>query len=209
LLSKPKEEQSHDFEGILKMMQKISNRVIDLEKEKEAQKAYKPYYKKREDNNQFKTPPHGSASMNLTEVGMDNFCTFHQQPHSEKNCPQWLNSMTLVMNQLLDSKLTEDSDEEGKGNKTIEKQENDTMFLWDCVSLFDTEKSTLKPENIPMTTKDLNLVNKDNSIISKIKKLQENVRKQPKNNVKDKVPEITIISQDPKQTNKPAKPMED
>ena len=50
--------------------------------------------------------------MNLTEVGMDNFCTFHQQPHSKKNCPQWINSMTLVMNQLLDSKLTEANDEE-------------------------------------------------------------------------------------------------
>ena len=48
--------------------------------------------------------------------------------------------MTLVMNQLLDSKLTKDNDEEGKGNETIEKQENDTMFLWDCVLLFDTEK---------------------------------------------------------------------
>ena len=66
--------------------------------------------------------------------------------------------MTLVMNQLLDSKLTEDNDEEEKGSKTIEKQENDTMCLWDCVSLFDTEKSTLKPESIPeiqMTTKGL------------------------------------------------------
>ena len=86
-MSKPKEEQSHDFEGMLKMMQKLSNRIIDLEKEKEAQKAYKPYYKKREDNNQCKTPPHGLASMNLTEVGKDNFRTFHQQPRSEKNCP--------------------------------------------------------------------------------------------------------------------------
>ena len=83
------------------------------------------------------------------------------------------------------------------------------MFLWDCVSLFDIEKSTLKPENIPMTTKDMNLVNKDNSIISKIKKLQENVRKQPKNNVEYKVHEITIISQDTEQINKPAKPMEE
>ena len=46
LLSKPKEEKSHDFEGMLKMMQKLSNRIIDLEKEKEAQRAYKPYYKK-------------------------------------------------------------------------------------------------------------------------------------------------------------------
>ena len=122
MLSKPKEEQSHDFEGMLKMMQKLSKRIIDLEKEKEAHKAYKPYYKKREDNNQFKTPLHGSTSMNLTEVGMDNFCTFHQQPHSEKNCPQWINSMTLVMNQLLDSKLTKNNDEEGKDNSKSTKK---------------------------------------------------------------------------------------
>ena len=119
---KPKEEQSHDFEGMAKMMQNLSNRIIDLEKEKEAQKFYKPYYKKKEDNNQPQPPPHSIASMNLTEVGMDNFFTFHQQPHSKKNCPQWINSITLVMNQLLDSKLTEDNDEEGKeNNKSTEK----------------------------------------------------------------------------------------
>ena len=76
--------------------------------------------------------------MNLTEVGMDNFFTFHQQPHSEKNFPQWINSMTLVMNQLLDSKLTEDDEQEEKNNQPIEKQEEDALVLWDCVSLFDT-----------------------------------------------------------------------
>ena len=32
LLTKPKDEQSQDFEGMVKMMQKLSNRVIDLEK---------------------------------------------------------------------------------------------------------------------------------------------------------------------------------
>ena len=122
LFTNPKEEQSPSFEGMEKMMQKLSNRTIDLEKEKEAQKFYKPYYKKREDNNQSQPPPHNPTSMNLTEVGMDNFCTFHRQPHSEKNCPQWINSMTLVMNQLLDSKLTKDNDEEGKdNNKSTEK----------------------------------------------------------------------------------------
>ena len=107
------------------------------------------------------------------------------------------------------SKLTEDSDEEEKCSKTTEKQENDTMFLWDCVSLFDTERSILKPESIPkikMTTKGLDVVNKDNSMLSKIKKLQENVRKQPKNNVDGKVPKITIISQDPNQINMHVKP---
>ena len=73
---------------MLKMMQKLSNRLIDLEKEKEAHRSYKPNYKKREDNIQPKPPPHSPTSMNLTEVGMDNFCTFHQQPHSEKNFTQ-------------------------------------------------------------------------------------------------------------------------
>ena len=122
-------------------MQKLSNKIIDLEKEKETQKLYKPYYKKREDNNQSQPPPHNSASMNLTEVGMENFCTFHQQPHSENNCPQWINSMMLVMNHLLDSKLTEDGGEERKESTTSTKeQEEETMVLWNFVLLFDAEE---------------------------------------------------------------------
>ena len=49
--------------------------------------------------------------------------------------------MTLVMNQLLESKLTKANDEEEKGNKSIKKQEeDDVLVLWDCVSLFDTEE---------------------------------------------------------------------
>ena len=47
--------------------------------------------------------------------------------------------MTLVMNQLLDSKLTEADDEKEKGNQSTEKQEDGALFLWDCVSLFDIE----------------------------------------------------------------------
>ena len=97
----------------MKILQKLSNRIIDLEKEKEIQKTYKPHYQKREVNNQWQVPPPKLASMNITEIGGDNFCTFHQQPHSKKKCLQWLNSMSLVMNKLLNSKLTEDSDEEG------------------------------------------------------------------------------------------------
>ena len=77
LLTKTKDERSQDFEGMVKMMQKLSNRVIDLEKEKETHKPYKPYYKKRECNIQPRPPPHSPSTMNLTDVGMDNFCTFH------------------------------------------------------------------------------------------------------------------------------------
>ena len=48
--------------------------------------------------------------------------------------------MTLVMNQLLDSKLIETSKEEEKDNQSTKKQEEDTLVLWDCVSMFDTEE---------------------------------------------------------------------
>ena len=49
--------------------------------------------------------------------------------------------MTLVMNQLLDSKLTEDNDEEGKdSNTSTKKQDDEAMVLWDCVLLFDAEE---------------------------------------------------------------------
>ena len=82
------------------------------------------------------------------------------------------------------------------------------MFLWDCVSLFDTEKGTPKPENIPTTTKDMDLIIKDNMTISKIKKLQKNVRRQSKNNIEDKVPKVTIVSQETELINEPAKLME-
>ena len=48
--------------------------------------------------------------------------------------------MTLVMNHLLDSKLTEDNEQEEKNNQPIEKQVEDSLVLWDCVSLFDTHE---------------------------------------------------------------------
>ena len=48
------------------MIQKLSIRIIDLEKEKEVQKIDKPYDQKRENNNQLKIPPSNSASMNIT-----------------------------------------------------------------------------------------------------------------------------------------------
>ena len=146
--------------------------------------------------------------MNITEVGGDNFCTFHQQPHSEKKCPQWLNLMTLVMNKLLDSKLTKDSGKKEEKNQTIEKQDDDIIFLWNGSSLFNTEENALKSEYTLTATKDTHLTIKDNAIISKIKKLQENVKRQVVVNVKDKTPEVPTVSQEAKPINEPIKHVE-
>ena len=101
LLFKSKEDRSHNYHEMMKVLQKMSNPILDLENERDIQKTNKPYYPKKEDNNQWQVPPPNLASINITEIGGDNFCTFHQQHHSEKKCPQWLHSITLVMNKLL------------------------------------------------------------------------------------------------------------
>ena len=49
--------------------------------------------------------------------------------------------MPLVMNQLLDSKLTKYGEEERKENTTSTKeQEEETMVMWNSVLLFDARR---------------------------------------------------------------------
>ena len=73
--------------------------------------------------------------------------------------------MTLVMNELLDSKLTETDNEEEKDDQPTEKHEEDALVLWDCVSMFDTlEEGSLKQEETSetnVTTRSQDLVKED------------------------------------------------
>ena len=116
--------------------------------------------------------------------------------------------MTLVMNKLLDSKLTKDSGKGEEKNQTIEKHDDDTMLLWNGSSLFNTEENTLKFEYTLTTTKDTDLTIKDNAIISKIKKLQKNVKRRADANVEDKTSKVTTVNQEIEPINEPAKPVE-
>ena len=120
LLTRHKEEHSSELENMVKMVQKLSNKIVNLKNDKEAsssKKQFKPYFKKREEGGTSQPPVYSPSVLNFNEVGMDNFYTFHQEPHSEKNCPQWINSMTLVMNQILDAQLIEPEVEEEKANE--------------------------------------------------------------------------------------------
>ena len=93
LLTRPKEEHSTELESVVKMVQKLSNKIVDLEKDKEAsssKKQFKPYFKRKEEIGTSQPPVYPSAILNFNdfnEVGMDNFCSFHQEPHFEKSCP--------------------------------------------------------------------------------------------------------------------------
>ena len=178
----------HKYHEMMRVLQKMSNRIVDLEKERDIQKINKPHYRKKEDNNQWQVPPPNVASINMTEIGRDNFCTFHQQPHSEKKCPQWIHSMTLVMNKLLNPELTRDNGEEEKEKQTIVKPNDDNMFSWNGVSLFNVEEDILESQYTPTTTKYESLAIKDNAIISKVPDLQKEVKGQADVKAKDDIP---------------------
>ena len=118
------------------------------------------------------------------------------------------------MNQLLDSKLTEDNNEEGKdNNKSIEKYEDEAMVLWECVSLFDEgEEKDPRHEYILETNvmmRSQGLIKENSLMLPKIKRLQKNVNKFQKNTSANKIPEFTITSQNMKQINMPTKPIEE
>jgi hypothetical protein len=88
--------------------------------------------------------------------------------HSKKTYPQWINSMTLVINQLLDQQeVVDDQTKETKKEETIEDKdtiEESTMFLWDwCLDSDDEQvednlcRRYPDPKGAP---KDYNLCNK-------------------------------------------------
>ena len=121
--------------------------------------------------------------------------------------------MTLVMNQLLDSRLTEDGEEERKENSTSTKeQEEETMVFWDFVSLFDAEEEKNQGYKdvmeTNMATRSQRPIKENSLILPKIKRLQRNVRKFQNKSLADKIPEFTITCQDQRQDNMLARPKE-
>ena len=117
--------------------------------------------------------------------------------------------MKLVMNKLLDPELTRDSSKEVKEKQTIEKTEDDTMFSWNGVSLFNTEESALKSQHTCKTTEDKNLANNDNAKLSKVQELQGKSKRQANVKARNDIPQDTTCKQEIEPRIKPAKSLED
>ena len=49
----------------------------------------------------------------------------------KKSSLQWINSMTLVMNKLLDTQLADPEEEQTQTNDREQKNEESTIVLWD------------------------------------------------------------------------------
>ena len=68
LLTRTKEEHLNELEDVVKMVQKLSNKIVALEKDKRAsssRKPFKPYYKKMEESGQLQPPPIYSVDLNF------------------------------------------------------------------------------------------------------------------------------------------------
>ena len=79
---------------------------------------------------------------------------------------------------------------------------DESMVLWDCVSLFDAEKEkALRYEGILETnvmTRSQGLIKENSIMLPKIKRLQKNVKKFQNSSSANKIPEFTITRQNPK-----------
>ena len=87
-------------------------------------------------------------------------------------------------------------EEKEKDHEPIETQEEYTLVLWDCGSMFNIEYEDLpNKEETPetnVTTRSQNLLKEDNLILPKIKKLQENMKKMKSNTSTVNIPKFVI-----------------
>jgi hypothetical protein len=87
------------------MVKKLSNEIINMKRSagegNQGQRPYKTFFKR---NPPFKSIEQHPANLNidLGNVASDSFCTYHQENHSERDCPQWVHAMNLMANRFLD-----------------------------------------------------------------------------------------------------------
>ena len=107
---------------------------------------------------------------------------------------------------MLDSRLTEEDDEEKKesaASTSTKGKEEETMALWNSVSLLDVEEENTQGHKdvreANVTTRSQGTISDDNLLLPKIRRLQRNIKKKFQDkSLADKVLEFTITSQDPK-----------
>jgi hypothetical protein len=72
-------------------------------------------------------------------VAFDSYCNYHQEHHSEKYFPQWVNAMNLLANRFLDGcALTEQPNDQTSNtteNEVSEPPEKTTMVMWDVIHM--------------------------------------------------------------------------
>lgn len=90
-----------DLENVHRVIKKITNEIIDVKRNigenYSTQIPYQIVFRKLVEKKPLELPPPPpNLNIELDDVGMDNFFTYHQENHSKKKFPQWMNAMNLV-----------------------------------------------------------------------------------------------------------------
>ena len=71
----------------------------------------------------------------MVNVASDSLCTYHQENHSERDCPQWVHAMNLMDNQFLyevsPTEQTSSSSINLVDQEEVDPPEETTMLIWD------------------------------------------------------------------------------
>jgi hypothetical protein len=132
------EKGSGDKEDLQRMIKKLSNEIIDMKRStgggNQGQRPYKPFFKR---NPSFKAiePPLANLNIDLGNVASNSFCTYHQEKHSERDCPQWVHAMNLMANWFLEkvslTKKSSSSEMNIVDQEEVDPSKEIAMLLWD------------------------------------------------------------------------------
>jgi len=132
------EKGSGYIEDLQQMINNLSNEIVDMKRSEregnQGQRPYKPFFKRNPPFKEIEPLP-ANLNIDLGNVASDSFCTYHQEKHSERDCPQWVHAMNLMANRFLDdvslSKKSSISMMNIVDHEEVDPPEETTMLLWD------------------------------------------------------------------------------
>ena len=88
----------------------------------ESKKPFKPFLKKKIDSTP-QIPP--TSGINLEDYAMENYCCTHHANHSERTCPEFINSFTAMLTPPKPPKKENKNDKEEDEEYRQEEEEDE------------------------------------------------------------------------------------
>jgi hypothetical protein len=95
------EKDNTYMESLQRMVNKLSNEIINMKINPGEGTSnvgpYKHFFRKNPSFKDLESPP-ANLNIDFGEVASDSYCKYHQEHHSEKNFPYWVNGTNLLEN---------------------------------------------------------------------------------------------------------------
>ena len=112
-----------DMESMQRVIKQITNKIIDLKKNKgEGKKPFNKFIKKRT-NYTPQIPP--TSGIHIEYYAMDNYYHTHHANHSERTCPEFIYSFTAMLTPPEPPKRDKRNDKEEDEEDQQEEEEDE------------------------------------------------------------------------------------